>query len=225
MRLTRLLPIVTVKTQPHIKDQRPYTSLFRSASLHVIISNPTSPIVSLKGSTFKHFHTMFGHNTTSDEIMAKHGAQAKGKVIIITGANSGSFKHVYYLGIGLETSRALASGGAQVILCSRKVENGEAACAKIKETVPDANISTMAMDLNSLASIETFANAFLAKYDRLDILINNAGIMACPEALTKDGIESQFGVCHVGHFHLTSLLLPLLIKSGTKAIPSYLLYL
>jgi NAD(P)-dependent dehydrogenase (short-subunit alcohol dehydrogenase family) len=121
----------------------------------------------------------------------------------------------------LETSRALASCGAQVVLCSRKVENGEAACAKIKETVPDANISTMALDLNSLASIESFANAYLAKYKRLDLLINNAGIMACPLAMTNDGIESQIGVNHIGHFHLTSLLLPILIESGSNDIPSY----
>jgi NAD(P)-dependent dehydrogenase (short-subunit alcohol dehydrogenase family) len=105
------------------------------------------------------------------------------------------------------------------------MENGEAACAKIKETVPDANISTMVLDLNALASIDSFVKTFLEKFDRLDVLINNAGIMACPKALTVDGIESQFGVCHVGHFHLASLPLPTLIKSGSKETPSYAYFL
>jgi retinol dehydrogenase-12 len=166
----------------------------------------------------------FGHDTPSTEVMAKFADQAKGKMIVVTGANSGMLISLIQ-GIGYETSRALASCGAQVVLCSRKVENGEAACAKIKETVPEANISTMTLDLNSLASIDAFAKAYMEKFDRLDILINNAGIMACPKALTVDGIESQFGVCHVGHFHLTSLLLPMLIKSGSVEAPTYHLFI
>ncbi|KAJ3085567.1 hypothetical protein HK102_014043 [Quaeritorhiza haematococci] len=155
--------------------------------------------------------TTFNAASKAEDVAAHFAEHARGKTIIVTGANTG---------LGLETSRVLALHGATVILCSRNPKNGEAAVAKIKEQQPDANVTTMTLDLGSLKSVKEFADAFLAKYSVLNILINNAGIMACPKALTTDGFETQFGVCHIGHFYLTQLLFPLLIKSATPESPS-----
>lgn len=114
----------------------------------------------------------------------------------------------------------LAKNGGKVVLCSRSVKNGEDAIAKIKESDPEADITTMQLDLGSFKSIYAFAAAYTATKKPLNLLINNAGIMAAPKALTEDGFESQFGVNHLGHFLLTTQLLPLLIASGTKENPS-----
>lgn len=113
-----------------------------------------------------------------------------------------------------------ALNGAKVVICSRSVKNGEEACAKIKASAPNAEVTTMQLDLNSFKSIQKFANAYLALKIPLNILVNNAGIMACPFATTEEGFESQFGVNHLGHFYLTQLLLPVLISSGTATSPT-----
>lgn len=113
-----------------------------------------------------------------------------------------------------------AKNGAKVVICSRSVKNGEDAIAKIKTTVPNAEVTTMQLDLNSFKSIQSFANAYLALKIPLNILVNNAGIMACPFATTADGYESQFGVNHLGHFYLTQLLMPVLISSGSPTAPT-----
>ena len=120
------------------------------------------------------------------------------KVIIVTGANSGC---------GLETSRQLAKQGATVILACRSPERGEAAAKEVGGVF-------LPLDLASLDSVRSFAKDFQVKYDRLDVLINNAGIMACPYAKTKDGFEMQIGCNHLGHFLLLQLLAPLLLKTA-----------
>lgn len=123
------------------------------------------------------------------------------QVIIVTGANSGC---------GLETSRQLSKQGATIILACRNAERGEAAAADVKGTF------LAPLDLSDLQSIRDFVKAFEDKYDRLDALVNNAGIMACPNAITKDGFEMQFGCNHLGHFLLMHLLTPLLLKTAEK---------
>ncbi len=131
----------------------------------------------------------------------------KNKVAIITGANSG---------IGYETSLALAKKGAKVILASRNLQKANDAMNQILQQVPNAHVEVLTVDLNSLKSVESFVQEFSRKYDRLDLLIENAGIMMPPLTKTKDGFESQFGVNYLAHFHLTNLLFPI-IKNTPNA--------
>jgi len=125
------------------------------------------------------------------------------QVIIVTGANSGC---------GLETSRQLAKQGATVVLACRNATKGQAAV----EDIGDKAVFVTTLDLSSLESVREFVKAFLAKYDRLDALVNNAGIMACPYQKTKDGFEMQFGCNHLSHFLLMTLLTPLLLETAKK---------
>lgn len=121
-----------------------------------------------------------------------------GKVIIVTGGNSG---------LGYESVKAFSGKGARVILASRNIEKGEAAKSKILDAGPSGTIDVMELDLLSLESVRAFAKEFLATFDRLDILMNNAGIMMTPYFKTSDGFEAQLGTNHLGHFALTGLLL------------------
>jgi NAD(P)-dependent dehydrogenase (short-subunit alcohol dehydrogenase family) len=120
------------------------------------------------------------------------------KVAIVTGANSGT---------GYEITRELARKGATVVLACRSQSRGETAVSKIRSENPDAKIELILLDLGDLASVRHFADEFNGRYDRLDLLINNAGIMIPPFGKTADGFELQFGVNHLGHFALTGLLL------------------
>ncbi len=129
----------------------------------------------------------------------------KGKVIIVTGGNSG---------LGYESVKAFAQNGAEVILTSRSIEKGEAAKTKIGKV--KGNISVLQLDLMDFASIKTFADNFKKKYNRIDVLLNNAGIMTTPYFLTKDGLEAQNGTNHFGHFALTGHLFEL-IKNTSKS--------
>jgi NAD(P)-dependent dehydrogenase (short-subunit alcohol dehydrogenase family) len=124
-----------------------------------------------------------------------------GKTAIVTGATSG---------IGLETARALANRNAAVILAVRSADKGARAAAMIQQSAPRARISVQALDLASLASVKAFAESICASESRLDLLVNNAGIMAPPYGKTEDGFELQFGTNHLGHFALTGRLTPLL---------------
>ncbi len=124
-----------------------------------------------------------------------------GRVAIVTGGASG---------IGLESARALADKGACVILAVRDAAKGERAVASIRKTSPLAEVEAQPLDLADLGSVQAFATAFIAQYRRLDLLINNAGVMMCPFARTRDGFEIQFGTNHLGHFALTGHLLDLL---------------
>jgi len=127
-----------------------------------------------------------------------------GKVVIVTGANSG---------IGYEMVRALIRKRATVILACRNKDRGQAAERQIAQGYPGAKTELGLLDLSSLASVRRFAGEFTRRYDRLDILINNAGIMRTPFGKTADGFELQFGVNHLGHFALTGLLLDLIIRT------------
>jgi len=127
-----------------------------------------------------------------------------GKIAIVTGANSG---------IGYEMVRALIHKGAMVILACRNKDKGEAAVRQIAQEYPGAKAELGLLDLSSLALVRRFAGEFAHRYDRLDMLINNAGIMRPPFGKTADGFELQFGVNHLGHFALTGLLLDLIIRT------------
>ncbi len=133
-----------------------------------------------------------------------------GKIIIVTGANSG---------IGLETARTFTANGATVVMACRSLEKAQSAATEILNTDPAAKLDLMELDLASLESISKFAEDFNAKYDRLDILANNAGIMSPPEHYkTVDGFELQFGTNHLGHFALTGHLLPLIKKTPAARV-------
>ncbi|GAP63946.1 hypothetical protein ARMA_2369 [Ardenticatena maritima] len=133
-----------------------------------------------------------------------------GKIIIVTGANSG---------IGYETARALAHKGAHVVMACRSRERAEAAAARIRAENPRGELAVLDLDLADLASVRAFADTFTQQYDRLDVLVNNAGIMAPPQRMTtKDGFEIQFGVNHLGHFALTGLLIGRLLATPKSRV-------
>jgi protochlorophyllide reductase len=127
-----------------------------------------------------------------------------GRVVIVTGANNG---------LGFESSLALAKKGATVVMACRNLELGQQALDKIKRVAPQAELELARLDLSELASVRNFAESFKARHDRLDVLMNNAGVMAIPRAETKDGFEMQFGVNHLGHFALAGLLLDKLLAT------------
>jgi NAD(P)-dependent dehydrogenase (short-subunit alcohol dehydrogenase family) len=122
-----------------------------------------------------------------------------GRVVLVTGANSG---------IGLQTARILAGRGAHVVMACRTRSKAEAAKSDVLKASPDAAVSLIDLDLGSLASVREAAAACGEQFDRLDLLINNAGVMATPRGKTVDGFETQFGTNHLGHFALTGLLMP-----------------
>ena len=151
--------------------------------------------------------TDLGPDTTTDDVLS--GVDLQGKRALVTGASAG---------LGEETTRALASVGAAVTMAVRDMGRGEAAAARIRASVPDAELEVREVELGSLASIRAFATGFLAEHDRLDLLIDNAGIMACPQGETTDGFELQFGTNHLGHFLLTTLLLPALVAAAPSRV-------
>ena len=134
-----------------------------------------------------------------------------GKVVIITGANSG---------LGLESTKALAAKGATVVMACRNMGKAEAAKAELLAADPNAKLIVMELDNASLASVRTFVEAFKAKYDRLDLLLNNAGVMAIPRTETEDGFEMQLGVNHLAHFALTGHLIDLLTGTPSSRVHS-----
>ncbi len=127
-----------------------------------------------------------------------------GKLAVITGANSG---------IGYEAALALAGKGARVIMAVRSAERGQAAAERIRAAHPHATVEVSALDLADLSSVRRFAEGFLARDEALPLLLNNAGVMAIPYKRTVDGFEMQFGTNHLGHFALTGLLLPALLRA------------
>lgn len=135
-----------------------------------------------------------------------------GKLAVITGATGG---------IGFETALALAAAGASVILTGRSDTKGAEALQRIRAEYPQADISYAALDLSELSAVEGFAGRFLADGRPLDILINNAGVMAPPTRLeTADGFELQFGTNYLAHFALTQRLLPVLRRATAPRVVS-----
>src|SRR5919197_3273388 len=132
-----------------------------------------------------------------------------GRTAVVTGANGG---------LGLETARALAGAGAHVVLAARNPQKAVVGEADILEGRPDASLEVIALDLGSLASIREAADRILAAHAAIDILVNNAGVMAIPERRTADGFEMQLGVNHLGHFALTALLLPALLRAESARV-------
>jgi len=133
-----------------------------------------------------------------------------GKTVVITGANSG---------LGLVAADALAAKGAQVVLACRDQAKGRAAEAEIRGRHAGAKTALMSLDLSSLADIRRFADAVQAAHPRIDVLMNNAGVMALPYRKTADGFEMQFGTNHLGHFALTGLLLDRMLKTdGARVV-------
>ena len=127
-----------------------------------------------------------------------------GRTAVVTGANGG---------LGLETARQLAAKGAHVVMAVRNQEKAVAALQEIRASTPDASLELVALDLASQASVRAAAGQIIAAHKNIDLLINNAGVMGIPEARTVDGFEMQFGVDHLGHWSLTALLLPALLRT------------
>ena len=133
-----------------------------------------------------------------------------GRTAVVTGANGG---------LGLATARGLAAKGAHVVMAVRNQTKAAAAVDQIRAAVPDASLELVALDLSSQASVKEAAGQILAAHDGLDLLVNNAGVMAISEARTVDGFEMQFGVDHLGHWTLTALLLPALLRTpGSRVV-------
>jgi NAD(P)-dependent dehydrogenase (short-subunit alcohol dehydrogenase family) len=133
----------------------------------------------------------------------------KGKVCIVTGANTG---------IGKATAAGLARAGATTVLACRDEARGSAALAEIRAQIPGADLHLLLLDLGSQAKIRDFVRAFEEKFQRLDVLVNNAAVFPLKRATTSDGLEMQFGVNHIGPFLLTNLLLPRLEASAPSRV-------
>jgi NAD(P)-dependent dehydrogenase (short-subunit alcohol dehydrogenase family) len=141
---------------------------------------------------------------TALQVIKDEGLEGKmtDKVFIVTGASAG---------IGVETGRAFAATGGKVFLTVRDMKKGETAC---KSFLEPGRVELLEMDNNSLDSVRAAAKSFLSKSNKLNVLVNNAGIMACPEAKSADGFESQFATCHVAHFLFFSLLKDAMLASS-----------
>jgi len=134
----------------------------------------------------------------------------QGRTIVITGANSG---------VGFETAKVLAQRGAAVVLACRDLDKADRAAARIQAAAPRANVTTLRLDLASLASVREAASELRSSHPRLDLLINNAGVMRPPYTRTEDGFELQFGTNHLGHFAFTGLVLDrLLAVPGSRIV-------
>jgi NAD(P)-dependent dehydrogenase (short-subunit alcohol dehydrogenase family) len=149
----------------------------------------------------------FGAESTASEAIA--GVDLRDRVAVITGASGG---------IGLETARAFASAGAHVVIGNRPSPKSDAAVGELRTSLPNAQIDVEALDLTSLASVREFANRVLGRHQRIDLLVNNAGVMATPFERTSDGFESQLGTNHLSHFLLTNLLTPALLAAAPARI-------
>ena len=153
--------------------------------------------------------TTFGADTTASEV--SEGIDLRGKVALVTGGSGG---------IGQETARALAERGAHVILTARDLPKGEAVAAGIRESTGNPKVEVAELELGSLQQIRAFADRFLARHPALHIMVNNAGVMACPPMKTADGFELQFGSNHLGHFLATCLLVPALRAAAPSRVVS-----
>ncbi|MBD2840745.1 SDR family NAD(P)-dependent oxidoreductase [Erythrobacter rubeus] len=149
----------------------------------------------------------FGAQSTTDEVLA--GKDMSGMTVFITGGNSG---------LGLETGRAMSAKGAHVVLAGRDQSKLDEAVAAIRAEHPNGELETIICDLGSLESVRKCGADAAERFDKIDLLINNAGVMACPQSMTADGFETQFGTNHLGHFLLTKQLIPLIEKGAARRI-------
>jgi NAD(P)-dependent dehydrogenase (short-subunit alcohol dehydrogenase family) len=150
----------------------------------------------------------YGRETTTDQLL--EGRDLSGKRILITGGSAG---------LGVETGRALAAHGASVILTVRDREKGERAAASVRAgAAKGATVELVELDLESLASARACADRLVREGKPLDVVIANAGVMACPRGKTKDGFETQFGTNHLGHFVFVNRLVPLLVRGAPSRI-------
>ena len=145
--------------------------------------------------------------TTTSDVLA--GVDLAGTQALITGGTTG---------IGKETARALLAAGASVVITARSDDKGAAAVDDLRVAVPDAEVTFAVVELDSLDSVRAFTDRFLASYDRLDLLIANAGVMAMPYGHTDDGFEMHLGTNHLGHFVLVGRLMPLLVASAPARV-------
>src|SRR5215213_5547988 len=132
-----------------------------------------------------------------------------GRTAVVTGANGG---------LGYQTALALAGAGAHVVVAARDPEKTAAATARIRERYPAASLEVVPLDLGDLSVVSTAANTVLAAHERIDLLVNNAGVMAMPQRTTADGFEQQLGVDHLGHWALTAHLLPALLRAPAARV-------
>ncbi len=149
----------------------------------------------------------FAHASTTDDVL--EGIDLTGTSVFVTGANSG---------LGQETARAMAARGAHVILAGRDQGKLDASVAGIRENVPGAQLDTLTVDLGSLENIRAATSRARQRFDKIDILINNAGVMATPFQHTADGFEMQLGTNPLGHFALTGELFPLIERGANRRI-------
>ncbi|KAA8902876.1 hypothetical protein TRICI_005800 [Trichomonascus ciferrii] len=153
----------------------------------------------------------FGKSTTADEVADKYQDNIKGKVVVVTGGTWG--------GIGAETVKSISKHGAELVIFTvRKQEQLDETVGNIKKEVPNAPIKGVLMDLASFESVRKAASEINKLVNRIDVLINNAGVMACPYDTTKEGFEKQFGTNHLGHFLFTKLVMDTIFKSPTPRI-------
>jgi NAD(P)-dependent dehydrogenase (short-subunit alcohol dehydrogenase family) len=148
-----------------------------------------------------------GAETTTAEVL--QGVDLSGTTAVVTGASAG---------LGAETTRSLASVGAQVVMAVRDADKGNAAIEAIRAEIPDARLELGILDLASLESVRKFGQDTLANHGRINLLINNAGVMACPLGRTTDGFEMQLGTNHLGHFLLTGILAPALVNGAPARV-------
>jgi NAD(P)-dependent dehydrogenase (short-subunit alcohol dehydrogenase family) len=132
-----------------------------------------------------------------------------GRTAVVTGANGG---------LGLSTARALAAAGATVVMAARNQEKAAEAEKRIRDGVPNASLRIVELVLGALASLRKAAEQIGDEDEAIDLLVNNAGVMGIPEQKTADGFEMQFGVDHLGHFALTALLMPALLRAAAARI-------
>ncbi|MBV7266021.1 SDR family NAD(P)-dependent oxidoreductase [Erythrobacter ani] len=149
----------------------------------------------------------FGAQSTTDDVLAEK--DLTGRTVFITGGNSG---------LGLETGRAMSARGAHVILAGRDHGKLAEAMRIIRSDHSDGEVEKIICDLGSLKSVLNCGTEARNRFDKIDLLINNAGVMACPKSTTADGFETQFGTNHLGHFLLTKELMPLIEKGTAKRI-------
>jgi NAD(P)-dependent dehydrogenase (short-subunit alcohol dehydrogenase family) len=151
---------------------------------------------------------VFGYRSTALDVVAD--VDLSSKTAIITGG---------YSGIGYETVIALTTAGAQVTIAGRDIDRANEAAGKINAMNLKGSVATAKLDLGSLESVAAFASAYSSAHEGLDILINNAAVMACPQEQTADGFEMQFGTNHLGHYALVRLLLPkILASAGARVV-------